>query len=65
MIKASEMRELSLERLQETLTDLRKAQFKLRMERANGVLEKKHRVRDIRRSIARLKTIMSEKVKAS
>lgn len=60
----AEMRDATVDELNEMLLDLRKGQFKLRMERANGVLEKKHRIREIKINIAQVKTIMSEKVKA-
>ncbi|MGQ3889694.1 50S ribosomal protein L29 [Legionella sp. CNM-1927-20] len=58
----SELRELSLEQLNEELLDLRKLQFKLRMKKANGLLEKTHPIKEARRAIARVKTIMTEKV---
>ncbi|WP_419420012.1 50S ribosomal protein L29 [Legionella sp. D16C41] len=57
-----ELRELSVEKLKEELLDLRKAQFKLRMKKANGLLEKTHPIKETRRAIARVKTIMTEKV---
>ncbi|STX50266.1 50S ribosomal protein L29 [Legionella busanensis] len=58
----SELRKLSQEQLNEELLDLRKLQFKLRMQKANGLLEKTHPIKETRRAIARVKTIMTEKV---
>ncbi|WP_131783531.1 50S ribosomal protein L29 [Legionella gresilensis] len=58
----SELRKLSQEQLNEELLDLRKLQFKLRMKKANGLLEKTHPIKEARRAIARVKTIMTEKV---
>ena len=44
---------------------LRKEQFNLRFQRATGQLEKTSRVGDIRRSIARIEAVLSEKSKQS
>jgi large subunit ribosomal protein L29 len=58
----SELRKLSLDQLNEELIDLRKSQFKLRMKRANDLLDKTHPIKETKRAIARVKTIMTEKV---
>lgn len=58
----SELRELGIEQLHEELLILRKKQFNQRMHLANGVLDKTHTMRTIRRGIARVKTLMTEKV---
>ncbi len=63
MKKNTELRNLNSEELNEKLLDLRKTQFKLRLERANGTLEKKHKITNARRDIARVKTLLSEKVR--
>ncbi|MGQ3891861.1 50S ribosomal protein L29 [Legionella sp. CNM-4043-24] len=62
MKKISELRKLSAEELNTELLSLRKLQFKLRMKKANGTLDKHHEVTQIRRAVARVKTIMTEKV---
>ena len=47
------------------LLDLRKEQFNLRFQRATGQLEGVARVRQVRRDIARVKTIMAEKQRSA
>jgi len=53
------------DQLRAELSDLRKEQFNLRFQKATGQLEKTSRVGDIRRSIARIEAILSEKSKQS
>ncbi len=60
-MKASELREKTVEGLQEQLHDLLKEQFNLRMQRASGQLEKPHQLQEVRRNIARVKTVMNQK----
>ena len=57
----AELRSLSSEELGSELLDLRKSQFKLRMKKSGGTLDKPHHVTQTRRAIARVKTIMTEK----
>ena len=45
----------------EELVDLKKEQFNLRFQQATGQLEKSSRMRDVRRQIARTKTVLREK----
>jgi large subunit ribosomal protein L29 len=45
----------------EDLSDLKKEQFNLRFQQATGQLEKSSRMRDVRRMIARTKTVLREK----
>jgi large subunit ribosomal protein L29 len=52
------------DQLRDELTKLKKEQFNLRFQKATGQLEKTSRVREIRRGIARIETILSEKSKA-
>ncbi len=47
--------------LNEELANLKKEQFNLRFQQATGQLEKSSRVRDVRRQIARTKTVLREK----
>ncbi|MCE3044554.1 MULTISPECIES: 50S ribosomal protein L29 [Legionella] len=58
----NELRNLSIKELSEELLQLRKEQFNLRMKRASGSLEKTHLVSLVRKTIARVKTVMTEKV---
>ena len=46
--------------LGDELIKLKKEQFNLRFQRANGQLEKTNRIREVRRSIARIETKLSE-----
>ena len=48
-------------RLQEELAKLKKEQFNLRFQQATGQLEKTSRMREVRRSIARVRTVLREK----
>jgi large subunit ribosomal protein L29 len=48
-------------RLQEELTKLKKEQFNLRFQQATGQLEKTSRIRQVRRAIARMQTVLREK----
>lgn len=57
----SELRKLDAKQLQEEVMTLRKEQFQQRMRKAAGVLDKTHVIREVRRSIARVKTVMTEK----
>jgi large subunit ribosomal protein L29 len=51
------------DQLRDELAKLKKEQFNLRFQRATGQLEKTSRVGDIRREIARIESILSEKSK--
>lgn len=62
MTKASEVRDMTEDQLKDKLIQLKKEQFNLRFQRATGQLEKTTQVRSVRRDIARIKTILREKV---
>ena len=62
-MKASELRDQSLDELQDQLQDLYKNQFINRMQNATGQLGQIHLLRAVKRDIARVKTIISEKLK--
>jgi large subunit ribosomal protein L29 len=55
-----DFRAKSADELGDRLSKLKKEQFNLRFQRANGQLEKTSRVREVRKSIARIMTVMSE-----
>jgi large subunit ribosomal protein L29 len=59
--KATDVRVKTPDELGAMLLDLRKEQFNLRFQRASGQLEGTGRVKQVRREIARVKTIMAEK----
>ena len=57
---AEDFRTKSADELNDRLTKLKKEQFNLRFQRANGQLENTGRVRVVRREIARITTILNE-----
>ena len=64
MTKATDLRTRSDDQLSDQLLALKKEQFNLRFQRASGQLETTSRVRAIRRDVARIKTLMSERQRA-
>jgi large subunit ribosomal protein L29 len=59
-MKASELRELSLEELEHKLSDMTQELFNLRFQRATDQLENTTMLRQTRREIARIKTVLRE-----
>jgi large subunit ribosomal protein L29 len=62
MSVADELRELSIEEIQQKEKDLRQELFNLRFQQATHQLENIMRIRTVRRSIARAKTVQAEKL---
>ncbi|MBK1666855.1 50S ribosomal protein L29 [Rhodovibrio sodomensis] len=62
-MKAEEGRAKTVDQLKEQLLQLRKEQFNLRFQKASGQLENTGRVKEVRRDIARIKTLLTEKNK--
>ena len=60
-MKISDVRAKTPDQLDDDLASLKKEQFNLRFQKATGQLEKTARVREVRRDIARIKTIAAEK----
>ena len=60
-MKVSEIRELTLEELKQREQDISEELFNLKFQRATAQLENKMRVRQVRRDLARIKTIIKEK----
>jgi large subunit ribosomal protein L29 len=58
-MKANELRQKSSQELNDLLVDLRKEQFDLRMQLGTGQLAEPHKLRQVRRQIARVKTVMN------
>jgi large subunit ribosomal protein L29 len=58
-MKAAELRTKTEDQLREQLLQLKKEQFNLRFQRATGQLENTARVREVRRDIARIRTILA------
>ena len=63
-MKATELKDKSVEELNEELLNLLREQFNLRMQHTTGQLEKTDQLRKVRRDIARVKTILTEKAGA-
>ena len=59
--KARELRELSLEQLQQKLAEAREEEFRLRFRSATEAIDNPIRFRLLRREIARLETVVQEK----
>ena len=60
-MKAEDIRTKTQDQLADDLASLKKEQFNLRFQKATGQLEKTARVKQVRRDIARIKTIAAEK----
>jgi len=59
--RVTDLRVMSDDQLNDEVLRLKKEQFNLRFQRATGQLENTSRVREVRRDIARVKTIASQK----
>ncbi|MBC3798373.1 50S ribosomal protein L29 [Acetobacterium paludosum] len=64
-MKPSELRELSNLELTEKLGDLKEELFNLRFQHATGQLENPMRIKDVKKTYARIKTIMQERAMKS
>ncbi len=60
-MKANELREKTVEQLNEQLLGLLRDQFNLRMQKATGQLNQSHLLTQVRRDIARVKTVLNQK----
>jgi large subunit ribosomal protein L29 len=60
-MKVKEIRELSTEEIQKKLVETKEELFNLRFQQATGTLEKPSRIRDLRHTVARLKTVLKER----
>ena len=60
-MKAGDARAMTPDQLSDELMKLKKEQFNLRFQRATGQLENTSRVREVRRDIARIKTVAAQK----
>ena len=64
-MNANDVRAKSTDELNAELDQLAKEQFNLRFQRASGQLENTARVREVRRTIARIKTVLDERQRAA
>lgn len=60
-MKAKELQDKSVAELQQNLIELLKEQFTLRMQKATGQLTQTHLLAEVRRNIARVKTVLNDK----
>jgi large subunit ribosomal protein L29 len=65
MTKPADIRAKTADELNDQLLALKKEQFNLRFQKASGQLENTARVRQVRKDIARIKTILGERVRSS
>ena len=63
-MKIDDVRKMTPDQLQDSLLSLKKEQFNLRFQAATGQLEKTHRASEIRKDIARIKTVLRGKAAA-
>jgi large subunit ribosomal protein L29 len=61
LVKAKDVHELSNDELTRKVTDLKDELFKLRFQLATGQLENPMTIRDVKKSIARVKTVLRER----
>jgi large subunit ribosomal protein L29 len=64
MTAASDLRAKTSAQLESQLAELRKERFNLRFQQAGGKLDNTARVREVRRDIARIMTLLAEKTKS-
>jgi large subunit ribosomal protein L29 len=64
-MKIDDVRKMTPDQLQDQLLSLKKEQFNLRFQAATGQLEKTHRASEIRKDIARIKTVLRGKSAAA
>jgi large subunit ribosomal protein L29 len=64
-MKIGEIKDLTPDQLRDELIKLKREQFNLRFQKATGQLSNTSRVRDVRRSIARLRTVERQKLSAA
>ncbi len=64
MAKVAELRDLSVDELQIRVKDLDDQLFRMRIKKSMGQLEAPARIRDVRRDLARVKTLLRQKAQA-
>ncbi len=62
-MKTTELRDKTVKELNEQLLSLKEEQFNLKMQKSMGQLENTSRIREVRKDIARVKTLITEKNK--
>ena len=61
-MKTNELRKLTTEELNKKVTECKEELFNLRMQKATGMLENPARIRELRKTVARINTILNERV---
>lgn len=61
-MKAEEIRKLTLEEINKKVVECKDELFRLRMQQSNGMLRETHQINELRKNIARLKTVANEKM---
>ena len=65
MAKTEDLRQKSDDQLSEELVSLKREQFNLRFQAATNQLERPARIKEVRRDIARIKTLQGERARAA
>ena len=60
-MKTSDIRKMTAEEINTKIAEIKTELFELRMKQATGTLEKPHKINTLRKDVARLKTVLSEK----
>jgi len=60
-MKVKELNEMTMDELEQQLTEIRKEQFNLKLQQVSGQLENPARMKELRRTVARIKTIRNAK----
>jgi large subunit ribosomal protein L29 len=61
-MKVNDLKEMTMDELDQQLQDIKKEQFNLKVQQVSGQLENPARIKDLRRTVARIKTIQNQKV---
>jgi large subunit ribosomal protein L29 len=61
-MKVKDIKELTMDELDQQLQDIKKEQFNLQLQQVSGQLENPARVKELRRTVARIRTIQNQKV---
>ena len=61
-MKVNDLKEMTMEELDQQLQDIKKEQFNLKVQQVSGQLENPARITQLRRTVARIKTIQNQKV---
>jgi len=60
-MKVNDLKEMTMEELDQQLAEIKKEQFNLKLQQVSGQLENPARIKDLRRSVARIRTIQNDK----